>query len=191
MSASKPGTDEHMITVYQAHCTQFENIMGRRFQLLKLVPGSSVASFAITLFSDPSKTPSLQNLILPLGLVGIWFLIGLFIVVRISFREGKILYNRIRYIEESLWQTPKRMPHEDNLFNQKVVASILFSVSLAGWVCVALWFVFPGTAIYISSVLTLPLFIISYSLLHTAAELPGSDEAPQPLGNLSRARLPL
>src|ERR1700751_1712296 len=104
------GTDAHLTTVYQAHCTQFENLMGRRFQLLTLVPGSTVASFAITLFSDPSKTPSLQNLILPLGLVGICFLIGLFIVARISFREGKILYNRLRYFEETLWQTPKREP---------------------------------------------------------------------------------
>ena len=181
MSATMPGTDEH-IAVYQAHRTQFENLMSRRFQLLTLVPGSTVASFAITLFSDPAKTPSLQHLIFPLGLIGICFLIGLFMAVRISFREGHILDHHIQSLEGSLWQTPKKMPHEDSLFNQKIMASLLFSVSLAGWVCVALWFVVPpgtSTALSISSVLTLPLFILSYRLLHTT-ELPSNEKALQP-----------
>ncbi|MHB8597061.1 MAG: hypothetical protein ACYDER_09635 [Ktedonobacteraceae bacterium] len=182
MSASTSGTDDSIKTVYQAHCTQYENIMGRRFQCLTLVPGSTVASFAITLLSDPAKTPSLKNLILPLGLVGIWFLIALFIIVRISFREGKLLYNRIQEIE-AFWKIPPRVSQDDSLFSQVIVASILFSVSLAGWICVAMWFVFPGTAIYISSAITLPLFIVSFMLLNTG-ELSRSDNASHPLGNM-------
>jgi archaellum biogenesis protein FlaJ (TadC family) len=181
MSGSTKPTDEHITAIYQAHSTQYENIMIRRFSLLTLVPGSTVASFAITLFSDPSKTPSLKNLILPLGLFGIVFLISLFIVARISFREGKIIYDRIQKIEKS-WNTPPRTPHEDGLFNQEIVASIIFSISLAGWVCVALWFVFPGTAIYISIVLV-PLLLIASYILFRPEELPNRGNTLLPSGS--------
>ncbi len=175
-----PELNEHITTVYQTYCAQFESIMSRRFQLLTLVPTSTVASFAITLLSDPSKNASLRNLVLPLGLAGTCFLIGLFIIARINLREGSILYSRIRHIEESIWQMPARMPHEDDLFNQKIVTSVLFSVSLAGWICVALWFVFPGVALYISITSTIPLFVVSYILLHTKEQPDSKAEQVQP-----------
>jgi hypothetical protein len=185
MSMSTLVTDEHINTIYQALSTQYENIMGRRFNLLTLVPGSTVASFAITLFSDPSKTSSLQNLVLPLGLIGICFLIGLLIVARISFREGRIIAERILEIEKH-WNIPQRTLLEDGIFNQEVVASIIFSVSLAGWVCVALWFVFPGIAIYISSVLTFPFFIVSYILLQPV-EPADSGNTSLPSGKINQS----
>lgn len=163
---SKQLHDEHITSVYTAHCTQYENIMTRRFSLLTLVPGSTVAGFAITFFSDPTKTAALKNLVFPLGLAGICILIGLFFVVRISLREGKIVSDRIQEIEVS-WGASERPTHEDSIFNQENVACIIFSASLAGWFCVALWFIFSGFAIYIaiaSFLLGLP---ISYAILHS------------------------
>lgn len=186
MSVSTIQSDDPIITVYAAYCQQRDSIMNRHLQILALVPGSSVASFAITLLSDPTKAPALENLILPLGLMGTMFLIGLFIVVRIGLRESKILDRRIQDIE-AMWEIPVRPFHEDSLFNHEMVISIIFSVSLAGWICVALWFVLPGIAIYISGALILLLLIVSSILLHTE-ELPGGDKVSQPVGNVPIAR---
>lgn len=156
---------DSITSIYQAHCTQYENLMTRRFSLLTLVPGATVASFAITLFSNPTIT-SLHNLIFPLGLAGICFLIGLFFVTRISIKEGRAIYTRIRDIEKK-WEGREETPyHEDWVFNQENVAGLIFSSSFAGWICVALWFVFPGSAINIaiaSFFISLP---ISLFLLH-------------------------
>ena len=159
-------SDNHMTLMYQAHCTQHENLMTRRFSLLTLVPGATVASFAITLFSNTANT-SLRNLIFPLGLAGICFLIGLFFVARISIKEGRAISHRIQNIEED-WEG-KRITfyHEDWVYNQENVAGLIFSASFAGWICVALWFVFPGTAIYISIISFFILLPISLFLLHS------------------------
>lgn len=170
---TKQPTNENITSIYQAHCTQYENIMTRRFSLLSLVPGSTVAGFAITLFSDPTKTASLKNLILPLGLLGSIILLGLFFVARVSLREGKVVYNRILEIETD-WGMQEKPLHEDNIFNQENVACMIFSVSLAGWICVAFWFVFPGTAIYIAAISFILSLIISYTILHS--DIPGTNK---------------
>ncbi len=158
-------SDNHMTSLYQAHCIQHENLMSRRFSLLTLVPGTTVASFAITLFSNPTNT-SLRNLIFPLGLAGICFLIGLFFVARISLKEGRALSDRIQNIEEH-WEGRKITSyHEDWVFNQENVAGLIFSASFAGWICVALWFVFPGVAIFIAIISFFIILPISLFLLH-------------------------
>lgn len=159
-------SNNNMPLIYQAYCTQYENLMTRRFSLLTLVPGATVASFAITLFSNPTIT-SLRNLIFPLGLAGICFLIGLFFVTRISIKEGRAICNRIQKIEEK-WEGRKETPyHEDWVFNQENVAGLIFSASFAGWICVALWFVFPGIAIFISIISFFIILPISLFLLHS------------------------
>ena len=178
-------TDKHLATVYQTYCTQFESIMTRRFQLLTLAPGSTVASFAITLVSNPVNN-KLQYLIIPLGLAGIGFLIGLFVVACMSFREGRGMYSRIQKVEND-WGIPQTMHYENGIFTQEVVASLLFSVSLAGWVCVTLWFLlppFPILPISISFVLTIPLFIISRRILLDTRYLSNRENAQQTLGNV-------
>ena len=177
-------TDKHIAAVYQTYCTQFESIMTRRFQLLTIAPGSTVASFAITLVSNPVNN-KLQYLIIPLGLAGIGFLIGLFVVACISFRAGRVVYNRIQKVEND-WGIPQMMHYENGNFTQEVVASLIFSVSLAGWVCVTLWFLlpFPILPISISCVLTIPFFIFSRRILLDTRELPNRDNAQQTLGNV-------
>lgn len=158
-------SDNNKTLIYTAHCTQYENLMTRRFSLLTLVPGATVASFAITLFSNPTN-PSLRNLIFPLGLAGLCFIIGLFFVTRISLREGRAIYARLQDIEEK-WEEKKEIPyHEDWVFNQENVASLIFSASFAGWICVALWFVYPGNAIYIAIASFFIMLLISLFLLH-------------------------
>lgn len=177
-------TDKHIATVYQTYCTQFESIMTRRFQLLTIAPGSTVASFAITLVSNPVNN-KLQYLIIPLGLAGIGFLIGLFVVACISFRAGRVIYNQIQKVEND-WGIPQTMHYENGIFTQEVVASLIFSVSLAGWICVTLWFLFsfPIIPISISCVLTIPFFIISRRILLDTRELSNHDNAQQTLGNV-------
>ena len=178
-------TDKHIATVYQRYCTQFESIMTRRFQLLTIAPGSTVASFAITLVSNPVNN-KLQYLIIPLGLAGIGFLIGLFVVACMSFKEGRVMYNQIQKVENH-WGIPQTMHHQDGIFTQEVVASLLFSVSLAGWVCVTLWFLlppFPVIPISISCVLTIPFYIISRRILLDTRERSNRDNAQQTLGNV-------
>ena len=164
---------ENIRAIYQAHCTQYENLMTRRFSLLTLVPGSTVASFAITLFSNPSKS-GLSNLIFPLGLAGICFLIGLFFVARISLREGKSFYNRIQQMEHEMAGVERTSLHEDWLFNQENVASLIFAASFAGWICVALCFVLGSSlAITTSIILFFIILLISAIILHS--DIPKGD----------------
>ena len=150
---------ENLRSIYQAHCTQYENLMSRRFSLLTIVPGATVASFAITLFSNPTNS-GLSNLIFPLGLAGICFLIGLFCVARISLREGKSFYNRIQQMEIEMGGDKRTSFHEDWLFNQENVASLIFAASFAGWICVALWFMLGSTAAFTTSIVLFFIILI-------------------------------
>ena len=50
--------------------------------------------------------------------------------------------------------------HEDWLFNQENVASLIFAASFAGWICVALWFVVGSTAAFTTSIVLFFIILI-------------------------------
>ena len=64
--------------------------------------------------------------------------------------------------------------HEDWLFNQENVASLIFAASFAGWICVALWFVLGSSlAITTSIILFFIILLISAIILHS--DIPKGD----------------
>ena len=69
--------------------------------------------------------------------------------------------------QEEKWEGREMVSyHEDWVFNQENVAGLIFSASFAGWICVALWFVFPGFAIYIAIISFFIILPVSLFLLH-------------------------
>lgn len=183
-------TNDNLTSIYQAHCKQYENLMTRRFSLLTIVPGATVASFAITLFSNPTNS-GLTNLILPLGLAGTCFIIGLFFVARISLKEGRVIYDKILDIE-ARWGEGETRYQDGWLFSQQNVASLIFAASFAGWICVALWFFLGSTiAITTSIILFFIMLILSIMILHY--DMPkgnrptSSSQYPRPGSQVGRA----
>jgi hypothetical protein len=151
-------------SLHDTYCTWYNNIVERRYTMLKLVPASTVISLVVPMFSDPTKNQALLNLVLPFGLAGALFIIGLFFVMSVSLEDGEKVLARIHDLEDRLMLQGKAWVHlrEEHAVN-RMATGFIFSIALAGWICVAFWFVIPGFAIYlalavgvVSSALSIP-----------------------------------
>lgn len=154
-------TAQDLGTLHTDYCTWYNNIIGRRYTLLQLVPASTVISLAVPIFSNPTSNP-LRNLVLPFGLAGAFFIVGLFFVMLVSIEDGEKVLARIYDLERRMTlQGTLWMPMALRSTVSRTASAFIFSIALAGWVCVAFWFVFPGTAIYLALVIAVASNIVS------------------------------
>jgi len=144
-----PSSEEvHM--VYQQICTSYHNVEDFRSRLLGLIPGVTAGSFIATIASNPMKSQSLTNLVFPFGILGALVVLGLFFYEIENLKHSTLLTMRGHLLEQAMNIIGPFAPYSDTIFNARDAAAIIYSISFAGWVCIALWFPLPGVAIYIT-----------------------------------------
>ncbi len=159
-SAQSHPSDEEFRMVYQQLCTSYQNIQDFRAKLLGLLPFVTASSFVATIISDPAKQPALLNLVLPFGLLGAIVTLGLFFYEIENLQRATLLTVQGRELERSMNIIGSFALHSPYLFNAHNAAGLIYSTTFAGWICLALWFMLPGIAIYV----TLLIFAISLLL---------------------------
>lgn len=157
-------SNEALQVAYQQVCTSYHNVEDFRARLLGIIPGVTAGSFIATIASNPEKSQALTNLVFPFGILGALVVLGLFIYEIENLRRAALLTIRGQWLEQAMNIVGPFAPYPDSMFNARDAAAIIYSISFAGWVCIALWFPLPGLAIYITlfvliicAVLSLPL----------------------------------
>jgi hypothetical protein len=153
-------SDEELRMVYQQLCTSYQNIAEFRSKLLALLPFVTASSFVATMIGDPSKSLPLARLVLPFGLFGALVTLALFLYEVDNLKRSTLLTAQGRTLEKAMHLLGPFTPGPSSLFNTRNAAGLIYSTTFAGWICLALWFALPGTAIYVS----LLVFVISVLL---------------------------
>ncbi len=161
LSNSQPHpSDEELRMVYQELCTSYQNIADFRSKLLGLLPFVTTSSFVATMIGDPTKSLPLARLVLPFGLLGALVTLALFLYEVENLKRSALLTAQGRTLEKAMHLIGPFTPGPSSLFNTRNAAGLIYSTTFAGWICLALWFALPGTAIYV----TLFVFVISVLL---------------------------
>ena len=143
-------SNEALQAAYQQVCTSYHNVEDFRSRLLGLIPGVTAGSFIATIASNPEKSHALTNLVFPFGILGALVVLGLFFYEIENLRRATMLSIRGQWLEQAMNIVGPFAPYPDSIFNARDAAAIIYSISFAGWVCIALWFPLPGLAIYIT-----------------------------------------
>jgi hypothetical protein len=153
-------SDEEVAMVYQQICTGYQNIEDFRSKLLALVPFVTASSFVATIFSNPTKSSMLTNLVLPFGALGALITLGLYIYELENTHRLALLAARGQRIERHMNIVGVFNHPSSPLLNDYTAADLIYLVTIAGWVCLALWFALPGLAIFVA----LALIVVSILL---------------------------
>lgn len=148
-SKAHPSSEE-LHLVYEQVCTSYHNVEDFRARLLGLIPGVTAGSFIATIASNPEKSQALTNLVFPFGILGALVVLGLFFYEIENLKRATILAARGHMLEQTMQIVGPFAPYSDTFFNARDAAAIIYSISFAGWVCIALWFPLPGVAIYVT-----------------------------------------
>lgn len=143
-------SDEEVRMVYQQICTGYQNIEDFRSKLLALVPFVTASSFVATIISNPTKSLPLTNLVLPFGTLGAFVTLGLYIFELENTHRLALLAARGRRIEQHMNIVGVFNHHPSALLNDYNAADLIYLETFAGWICLALWFVIPGLAIFVA-----------------------------------------
>jgi hypothetical protein len=142
--------------------TSQDNSRSLRAGLLSLIPSITFGGTALTLFAAQTNQ-ILQNLTFPLGIGGIVVVSGLFIIALDSTMRSERLSEMIRDLAKELGK-PFPATSSNPVINTRTAIGILYSITVSGWICLALWFVTPGyaplislVALFIASIVTIPL----------------------------------
>lgn len=155
-------SNEALQTAYQQVCTSYHNVEDFRARLLGIIPGITAGSFIATIASNPEKSQALTNLVFPFGLLGALVVLGLFFYEIENLRRATMLSIRGQWLEQAMNIVGPFAPYPDSMFNARDAAAIIYSISFAGWVCIALWFPLPGIAIYITLVVLVVCAALSF-----------------------------
>ncbi len=153
-------------TVYQELCKSYQSIQDFRTNILRGLPLVASSSFAITLFSDPTKNKSLENLVLPFGVLGALVTLGFFFYELESHKRASLLAAQGRVLEETMKSAGTFTHYRHRLFNTRNAAGLVYSTSFSGWICLALWFRLPGLAIFVALLILIGSVVLSLSLLN-------------------------
>lgn len=158
-------SNEALQAAYQQVCTSYHNVEDFRAKLLSIIPGITAGSFIATIASNPEKSAALTHLVFPFGIPGALVVLGLFFYEIENLRRSTMLTLRGQWLEQAMNIVGPFAPYPDNLFNARDAAAIIYSISFAGWVCIALWFPLPGIAIYITLLVLIICAALSFPYL--------------------------
>ena len=155
-------SNEALQAAYQQVCTSYHNVEDFRARLLGLIPGITAGSFIATIASNPEKSHALTNLVFPFGILGALVVLGLFFYEIENLRRATMLSVRGQWLEQAMNIVGPFAPYPDSAFNARDAAAIIYSISFAGWVCIALWFPLPGIAIYVTLLVLIVCAVLSF-----------------------------
>lgn len=165
--------EDEVKMVYQQTCTAYQNIEDFRTKLLSFLPLVTGSSFVITIISDPTKNRALLNLVLPFGFLGAILTLGYlcYEIEHIRRQEalrtsGELLEKKMALPSQTGFFGQLPSPSSSGFFTDIHAAEFIYCTTIAAWVCIGLWFVLPGRAIIIATILLLLLLAITLPVMN-------------------------
>ena len=160
-------SNEALQLAYQQVCTSYHNVEDFRARLLGIIPGVTAGGFIATIISNPEKSAALTNLVFPFGILGALVVLGLFFYELENLRRSTLLTLRGQWLEQAMNIVGPFAPYPDNVFNARDAAAIIYSISFAGWICIAFWFPLQGLAIYLTLLTLIICVALSFPYMRT------------------------
>lgn len=184
---SEPMVDYNKM-VYQQICTDLQNIEDFRLKLFGFLPIATAGSFFVTILTSSTITSSIlnnegqktsvQNLVLPLGVLGAIITVALFLYEEENVLLASDLLEKGKNLEHKMGVVGQFEHKQSRLFNSQNGSTLMYSAVFAGWICLALWFTLPSHGLVLWLTLCILVLSLLVSRLYVSFRKP-SDEAPE------------